>query len=109
MPDEVDAYALGFGPFGFLPSTRRTPYAALTLPVCPVGKFRTPVEPTKRHLCDMRNDLFEPESSYKKVGDQTHELRNQIVEPHNNEAAKAKVTFALPEEIFSEIEVINDA
>ena len=109
MPDSSDAYALGFGPFGFLPATPHTPYSTLTLPVCPVGKFRVPPELTERHLCDMRNDVFEPESSYKQMGELTGELRNRIVEPHNDNAAKARVTFVLPHKIFSAIEGIGDA
>ena len=110
MPDGSDAHALGFGPFAFLPATRRAPYSALTLPVCAVGAFRDPkLPPTERHLCDMRNDVFQLEDQYKRVGAATHALRDKVVEPHNNEAAKAKVTLVLPHEIFSSIDAIRDA
>ena len=57
----------------------------------------------------MRNDVFELEDQYKKVGATTRALRNKVVEPHNNEAAKAKVTLVLPHEIFSSIDAIRDA
>lgn len=110
MPDGSDSHALGFGPFGFLPATRRAPYPTLTLPVCTAGNFRDPKLPmTERHLCDMRNDVFEPENNYRNVGGLTSELRNQIVEPHNDRAAKARVTLALPDNVFHLIGEVSDA
>ena len=94
MPCETISFALGFGPFGFLPPTRRSPYTAITMPVCQKGIHREGKD-SERHLCDMANDLWTPET-FDRLWDQTSSLKATLIEDNDQEAAKAKVTFALP-------------
>ncbi|MCH7725482.1 MAG: hypothetical protein IH991_03215 [Planctomycetes bacterium] len=102
MPDESKSYVLGFGPFGFLPPTRRSPYTALTIPVCSQGKYR-PSDPSERHLCDMANEHFGSEEQFYKVWEVTEELKATIVDAVDQDAAKAKITFSLPETCREEL------
>ncbi len=99
LPKGHVAHALGFGPFPFFPPTRRAPYCALTVPTCAAsGVQRDPERTaTDRHLCDMRNDIFE--ETWADHGHTTKEWRGQLTEDYNDRAAKAKVTFVLPEEL----------
>ena len=96
-PNDSVAFVLGFGPFGLLPPTRRSPYLALTVPTCLKGSRRDPTGAGKeRHLCDMRNDLF-TEESWEKLWEETKTRRAQLTESYDDDAAKARVTFVLPE------------
>jgi hypothetical protein len=103
MPNELTSVVLGFGPFGFLPPTRRSPYTALTIPVCGQGKYRTSKDPSERHLCDMANEEFGTKESFKSVWEQTEKMKASIISDNDQFAAKAKVTFSLPEECCSEL------
>ena len=96
MPCDTVSFALGFGPFGFLPPTRRSPYTAITLPVCKKGVHRKG-DSAERHLCDMANDLWDGEV-FNKLWEGTSALKAKLIESNDQEAAKAKVTFALPED-----------
>lgn len=100
MPDHDTAFALGFGPYGFLPPTRLAPYTTITVPVCERGtkRMEDPDEdPSHRHLCDMLNEELAAEWAAKERG--TTELKKQLIDDHEKRAAKAKVTFALPDSV----------
>lgn len=99
MPNNAQSFVLGFGPFGFLPPTRRAPYTALTLPVCSVGEFRGGDTENERHLCDMANEAFNTREKWDGVWKSTTQLKAELIEEHDSDAAKAKVTFSLPESI----------
>lgn len=107
MPCDTSSFALGFGPFGFLPPTRRSPYTAITLPVCKKGVHREG-DPSERHLCDMANDLWTGEQ-FDKLWAGTSALKAKLIESNDNEAAKAKVTFALPEDCRGQLIGLNNS
>lgn len=100
-PDGPLCFVLGFGPFGFLPPTRRAPYCALTVPTCETG-FRRTDSSDERHLCDMRNDAFTDET-WANLSEETRVWRKALIGEHDEKAAKARVTFVLPEELRAEL------
>jgi len=110
MPAGELAFVLGFGPFGFLPPTRRAPYCALTIPTCEHSELRGG-SPEERHLCDMREERFagridingESRNQWDYFSVETERWREELVSEYDEEAAKARVTFVLPESLRSEI------
>lgn len=106
MPCGTISFALGFGPFGFLPPTRRSPYTAITLPVCQKGVHRKGDE-SERHLCDMANDLWDT-SKFDSMMSSTSELKATLIGANDEQAAKAKVTFALPEDCRGQLNGLNN-
>jgi len=103
MPNELTSFVLGFGPFGFLPPTRRAPYTALTIPVCDQGLYRTAKDPGERHLCDMANEEFGTKENFDLVWAKTEAMKASMVNDNDKFAAKAKVTFSLPEDCRSKL------
>ena len=112
MPSGELAFVLGFGPFGFLPPTRRAPYCALTIPTCEHSQLRGG-SAEERHLCDMREERFdgtididgESRNQWDYYWAETEQWRDDLVSEYDEEAAKARVTFVLPESLRSEITV----
>jgi hypothetical protein len=88
------AEALGFGPFQFLPLTRRAPVVALEM----LTKVSRPKEsalgrPKRLHLAGIELDW--PASRIKRVWQATEENRLYML-GGDDSAAKAKVSFAIP-------------
>lgn len=114
MPTGELAFVLGFGPFGFLPPTRRAPYCALTIPTCPHSKLRGG-SAEERHLCDMREERFEgcieiegeSRNQWDYFWTETERWRGELVSDYDEEAAKARVTFVLPESLRGEIPALS--
>ncbi|MCH8045917.1 MAG: hypothetical protein IID44_19565 [Planctomycetes bacterium] len=103
MPNALTSFVLGFGPLGFLPPTRRAPYTALTIPVCDQGLYRTAKDPGERHLCDMANEEFGTKENFDLVWAKTEAMKASMVNENDRLAAKAKVTFSLPEDCRSKL------
>lgn len=101
MSNELTSFVLGFGPFGFMPPTRRAPYTALTVPVCNQGPYRTDGSSNERHLCDMANSDFGTKQQFDLVWEKTKEMKASLVNDDDKFAAKARVTFSLPEDCRS--------
>lgn len=95
MPCKSESFALGFGPFGFMPPTRRSPYTAITLPVCEKGVHRKG-DSAERHLCDMANDIWTLDK-FNDLWSKTEKMKAEEVSEFDSNAAKAKVTFSIPE------------
>lgn len=93
------AEVLGFGPFDFLPMTRRAPIVALEIrtkrnqPKAGSG----PGKPLRLHLADMPLG-WEPDH-VRKVWELTEQSRRAML-GGDDSAAKAKVTYAIPRAIW---------
>lgn len=112
LGDGVTSYALGFGPFDWMPATRQSPYTELVLPVkskqqlqqkhgrCsinqsqPTSKARHP-DPTFVHLADVEMDgitnIPMKDSQY---WESTQAIRQAKLNKVGLDLAKGKVTFA---------------
>lgn len=95
----VDAEILGFGPFTFLPATRRAPITALEIRTKVEGhKKRGRSEATLSHLADI------PwkgggDSWYDRAWTQTQDARRAVL-GGDDSAARARITFAIPRTLW---------
>ncbi len=95
--DGVLAEALGFGPFDFLPLTRRAPVTAIELRTKPdfASDPKDPFKEPRAHLADMLNTGLrgtEFEHAWRGSGS----ARARVL-GGNDSAARARVAFAIPE------------
>jgi len=94
------AEVLGFGPFDFLPLTRRAPIVALEIrtkknqPKAGSG----PGKPLRLHLADM--PLGWEQDHVRKVWELTEQSRRATL-GGDDSAAKAKVTYAIPQPVWA--------
>lgn len=89
-------YVLGFASIATMPRTRQSPFVALFLPIreekltpCHREDGRIQV-----HLADL-DSMLQPQGKHDTVRDATMKARDNLVEPHMDAAAKARVTFAV--------------
>lgn len=94
---EVDSWVLGFGPFTFLPRTRRAPFTELVVPVKPkvAGQHRMDDDMTRSHLADVPVPaLLDPKFEGLVASTGAHRLF--VLGGTEDARAKAKVTYAIP-------------
>jgi hypothetical protein len=91
-------YVLGFAPLPTMPFTRQSPFTALFLRI--KEHKRTPAHREEGrvqvHLADL-DSTFYPQERHDQVWELTKKARANQVEPNMTRAARARVTFALPE------------
>ena len=96
------SYALGLGPFAFLPRTRRSPFTEIALVAKPArGPTKSPRLPRKvheAHLAYMNIGWLEP-AAFEKLIDSTTAHRLALL-GGQNPSAKARVTFVLPADLW---------
>jgi hypothetical protein len=102
VPDHV-SWVLGFGPFDFLPFTRRAPFTALV--------FRCGAEytlPRRRvedhdevHLADLRAPV--DEERYARMWSRTVTRKQSLLAGELAAGAKARVTFTLPADLRGQL------
>lgn len=95
--DRAVSWALGFAPFDFMPFTRRAPYAAIAMrtldpPIDEPPDGRQPV-----HLAQVPHFLGERGRVDGPVWQMTQEWRADLLIGEPEYAAKAKVSFVIPE------------
>lgn len=101
LPDgEHVAWALGFGPFDFLPVTRRAPMVSIVLRTSPLK--RTPVTRDGNdlipvHAADMDDLLGKDEDLRQLLTSATKESKLKYVAAEHARSARARVTFKLPQ------------
>jgi len=91
------AWALGFGPFAFLPPTRQSPFTEIALASKPKrGPVREGLTPDQlaAHLADIPVRLNK--QSFDSMMVKTKANRRMILAGVDDPTAKAKVTFAVP-------------
>lgn len=93
----VLAEVLGFGPFNFLPLTRRAPVTALELRTKPdnAGAPKNAFKQPRAHLADLRIDMDFP--TVRRVWARTEDARIEVL-GGDDSAARARITFAIPQE-----------
>lgn len=94
---EVDSWVLGFGPFAFLPRTRRAPFTEIVIPVKPKvpGQHRMDDDMRRSHLADVPVPaLLDPK--FEGLVASTGDHRRFVLGGAEDERAKAKVTYAIP-------------
>ncbi|MHA7268387.1 hypothetical protein [Arthrobacter sp. HLT1-20] len=102
LPDgEHVAWALGFGPFEFLPVTRRAPIASIVLRTSPLkrtSETRDGHDLIPVHAADM-DDLLDGDDDLRKLlTSATKESKLKYVAEEHAQSARARVTFKLPRE-----------
>lgn len=93
----VLAEVLGFGPFEFLPLTRRAPITAVVLRAKPenAGQPKNPFKEPRAHLADLRINM--DSRTFRRTWKASESARQRVLEGDDS-AARARVTFAIPEE-----------
>lgn len=100
----VEAEVLGVGPFDFLPRTRRAPVAAFHVRTKPTdAKPRDPKDSLKAHLADMSWPGGRESRQFGKLWKATEKARDAIL-GGDDSAARARITFAIPREIWDSAE-----
>lgn len=98
--DTAVAEILGFGPFQFLPFTRRSPITALELRTKQLGaKLSGPGKPKRLHLAAIPMPQDWNDERIQRVWSYTERAREDFL-GGDDSAAKAKVTFAIPQGIW---------
>lgn len=101
VSDAAVAEILGFGPFDFLPFTRRSPITALELRTKqPGAKLSGPGKPKRLHLAAIPMPDDWTEDRVRRVWQHTERCREEFL-GGDDSAAKAKVTFAIPEALWN--------
>lgn len=92
------AWTVGFGPFGFLPVTRRSPLTSIVVRVTTTKRSENTLDTNGRmpvHLADM-DDLLPSQSARDKLTRATSEAKSIYLNGSSTEAARARVTFKVP-------------
>ena len=102
LPDlEHVSWVLGFGSFDFLPFTRRAPFTALVFRTSPDWPASVPRKKTEGypevHLADINMRITSEQ--FDKLHSRTVELREGLLTGELDSAAKAQVTFSIPESL----------
>ena len=94
----VAAWPLGFGPFAFLPLTRRAPIVELafvTKPkMYPLRSPRIKDDPSAAHLADIPVDLSDV--AFDRLWDKTEKHKTRVLGDQTAAPAKARITLAVP-------------
>ena len=99
----VLAWPLGFGPFPFLAITRQAPFTEIVLVVKPKQlPLRPNITPSlnQAHLADMHVPVLNDEA-WKHVWSSTESQKRKVLGDYGDARAKAKLTFALPANLWS--------
>ena len=103
LTSRVAAWPLGFGPFEFLPLTRRGPLveiAFVTKPrMYPVRSMRIKDNPSAAHLADIPIDVSDP--TFDRLWVRTEDQKELVLGDQIGAPAKARVTFAVPTRLWS--------
>lgn len=107
LPGGELAYVLGFAPLDFLPLTRRAPFTELAFVAKPIGERArqreklADADPAFGHLAYMPIAI-EPDEVFSMRWLATKKMRERVLEAHPDlaQGAKAKVTFAVPPELW---------
>lgn len=99
------SWNVGFGPFDFLPFTRRGPFTAVLVRVSPIKRTsnspdvygRTPV-----HLADM-DDLLPSDKVRTALNEKTRAAKTDYLAGEMIDAARARVTFRIPGHLRSRL------
>jgi hypothetical protein len=101
VSDSAVAEILGFGPFGFLPFTRQSPITALELRTKqPGAKLSGPGKPKRLHLAAIPMPEDWTDDRIRRVWVHTERCREEFL-GGDDSAAKAKVTFAIPQALWN--------
>lgn len=96
---DVEAEILGFGPFTFLPATRRAPITALEIRTKVKGhKKRGRSETARSHLADIEWQGA-GNAWFARAWAQTEEARRTVL-GGDDSAARARITFAIPRALW---------
>ncbi len=94
----VRSWALGFGPFPFLPATRQAPFTELVLAtkpkVFPLRDKRLNSNPLLAHLADVSAPV--DDEDYGRLWSSTGTNKADILNGQRLDAARARVTFIVP-------------
>lgn len=98
VPDHV-SWVLGFGPFDFLPFTRRAPFTALVFRC--TAAYTLPRRRVEDHEEVHLADLHAPvdEERYARMWSRTETRKQSLLAGELLEGAKARVTFTLPADL----------
>lgn len=92
LEEQVEAEILGFGPFRFLPLTRRSPITALEIRTKPEGaKERTGAQTERAHLAH----IPWPDTTRDRYWSQSQQARRTVL-GGDDSSARARITFAIP-------------
>lgn len=103
LADDITAWPIGFGPFPHLALTRRSPLAEIAFMVKPKtypGRPNITQDPNAAHLADMQIPVI-TDDVWTKVWASTQSAKAERLADPGDPAAKAKVTFVVPEELWN--------
>ena len=103
MSDGIAAWPIGFGPFPHLALTRRSPLTEIAFMVKPKAYPSRPnitPDPNAAHLADMQIPVI-TDDAWKKVWASTQAAKAERLADPGDPAAKAKVTFVVPESLWN--------
>lgn len=99
-PDHV-SWVLGFGPFDFMPFTRRSPFTALIFRSAAAHSDAIPrtrrEDHTEVHLADLQAPV--DQERYDRMWSRTEKRKVSLLDGELMGGAKARVTFLIPEEL----------
>jgi len=102
LGESVMSWALGFGPYEFLPYTRRAPITEIAFATKPkVFPQRSKLlnsDPLTAHLADVSVPVGS--DAFHKMWEDTAQGKAQLLNNVDTQNAKAKVTFAVPSELW---------
>lgn len=112
LPDAVTSWALGLGPFPFMPFTRQSPFTELIFAVKPKGPGE-PLHPelsTDRSLAHVADAPVPIERSIADPIWRTTQANKRLhLRGPNDPTAKAKVTFSFPADVWAEEDQFDGA
>lgn len=98
LSESVLSWALGFGPFDFLPVTRRAPLTEIAFAVkpkvLPLRSSRLNADPATAHLADVPVPI--EDALFDRLWADTEQGKKLLLGRDDDPTAKAKVTFAVP-------------
>lgn len=103
LPGNVTSWALGLGPFAFLPFTRQSPFAELLLAVKPKGP--NPIhpmlnpDPTLAHVADAPVPIVA--ATVPGIWSTTQANKKLLLRDVDDAGAKAKVTYSIPAGVWA--------
>lgn len=107
--DDLSSWISGFGPFTFLPVTRRAPYTEITFRVKPRPNFKWVMKkspPAVIHLADL-DMLGMADATFRTVWRATLKRTAQLLGHEPDLRSAAKTTFSVPTEIWLDTYLSN--
>lgn len=103
LPGNVTSWALGLGPFAFLPFTRQSPFTELLLAVKPKGPNpidpRLNPDPTLAHVADAPVPIVA--GTVEGIWNKTQANKRLHLRDVDDAGAKAKVTYSIPAAVWA--------